>query len=54
MVLNEELQAIERGERGETMKKVLNTLVMYGEAFGAEKMVPITGEMGHAVIGTGS
>ncbi len=36
------------------MRKVLNTLVMYGEAFGAERMVKITGEMGHAVIGTGS
>ena len=54
MLLNEELQAIQRGEQGEEMAKVLNTLVMYGEAFGAEKMVRITGKMGHAVIGTGS
>ena len=36
------------------MRKVLNTLVMYGEAFGAKRMVKITGKMGHAVIGTGS
>ena len=54
MILNEELKAIERGEKGDEMKRVLNTLVMYGEAFGAERMVPITGKMGHAVIGTGS
>ena len=54
MLLNEELQAIQRGEQGEEMARVLNTLVMYGEAFGAERMVKITGEMGHAVIGTGS
>ena len=54
MVLNEELLAIQRGEQGEAMRKVLNTLVMYGEAFGAERMVKITGRMGHAVIGTGS
>ena len=47
MVLNEELLAIERGEQGEAMRKVLNTLVMYGEAFGAERMIKITGPMGH-------
>ena len=50
MILNEELLAVQRGEQGEAMRKVLNTLVMYGEAFGAERMVKITGEMGHAVI----
>ncbi|MBQ1899357.1 MAG: DUF521 domain-containing protein [Erysipelotrichaceae bacterium] len=54
MLLNEELQAIQRGEQGDEMARVLNTLVMYGEAFGAERMVKITGKMGHAVIGTGS
>ena len=52
--LNEELLAIEEGKQGETMRKVLRTLVMYGEAFGAERMVKITGNMGHAVIGTGT
>ena len=35
------------------MAKVVKTLVMYGEAFGAEKMVPITGEYGHTVISFG-
>ena len=54
MILNEELLAVKRGEQGEAMRKVLNTLVMYGEAFGAERMVKITGKMGHSVIGTGS
>ena len=54
MILNEELLAVQRGEQGEAMRKVLNTLIMYGEAFGAERMVKITGRMGHAVIGTGS
>lgn len=54
MILNEELEAVRRGEQGEAMAKVLNTLIMYGEAFGAQRMVKITGEMGHAVIGTGS
>ncbi|MBQ9037686.1 MAG: DUF521 domain-containing protein [Erysipelotrichaceae bacterium] len=54
MILNEELLSIQRGEQGVAMQKVLNTLIMYGEAFGAERMVKITGKMGHAVIGTGS
>ena len=54
MILNEELLAVQRGEQGEAMRKVLKTLIMYGEAFGAERMVKITGQMGHAVIGTGS
>ena len=54
MILNEELLAVQRGEQGEAMRKVLNTLIMYGEAFGAERMVKITGRMGHSVIGTGS
>ena len=54
MILNEELLSVERGEQGETMRRVLKTLIMYGEAFGAERMLKITGPMGHAVIGTGS
>ena len=54
MILNEELFSVQRGEQGEAMQKVLKTLIMYGEAFGAERMVKITGSMGHAVIGTGS
>ena len=28
------------GAKGETLAKVMKTLVAYGEAFGAEKMVP--------------
>ncbi len=54
MILNEELLSIQRGEQGEAMQKVLNTIIMYGEALGAERMVKITSEMGHSVIGTGS
>ena len=54
MILNDELLSVQNGEQGDAMRRVLNTLVMYGEAFGAERMVKITGEMGHSVIGTGS
>ncbi len=54
MELNEELKAVQDGLQGEAMQKVLNTLIMYGEAFGAKRMVKITGKMGHAVIATGT
>ena len=41
------------GQQGETMAKVVRTLVMYGEAFGAERMVPVTSRYGHTVISFG-
>lgn len=53
MILTKEQQALLDGEKGETMAKIVKTLVMYGEAFGAEKMVPITNEYGHTVISFG-
>ena len=40
-------------EKGETLAKVMKTLVMYGEAFGAEKMVPITSKYNHLVTSFG-
>ena len=52
MILNEELQAIQDGKQGEGLQKVLNTLIMYGEAFDAKRMVKITGSMGHVVFGS--
>lgn len=54
MILNDELLAIRNGAKGETMRKILETLINFGEAFGAERMVPITSEFGHSVIGTAS
>ena len=51
--LTEEQQALLNGEKGEMMAKVVKTLVMYGETFGAERMVPITSEYGHTVISFG-
>ena len=53
MKLTPEQQAMLNGEKGETMAKVVKTLVMYGDAFGAERMVPITGKCGHTVISFG-
>lgn len=53
MILTPEQQAMLDGEKGETMAKVMKSLVMYGETFGAEKMVPVTSEYGHTVISFG-
>lgn len=51
--LTPEQLAILNGEKGETMAKVMKTLVMYGETFGATKMVPVTGKKGHLVTSFG-
>ena len=51
--LNKEQQAMLDGEKGATMAKIVKTLVMYGEAFGAQRMVPVTGQYGHTVISFG-
>ena len=53
MILTNEQQAILNGEQGETLAKVMKTLVMYGEAFEAEKLVPITSEYNHLVTSFG-
>ena len=53
MKLTKEQQAILDGSQGETMAKVLKTLVMYGDCFGAQKLVPITSNLGHTVISFG-
>ena len=53
MILTKEQQAILDGERGETLSKVMKTLVMYGDAFEAEKLVPITSKYNHLVTSFG-
>ena len=53
MILTPEQQAILDGAKGETQAKVMKTLVMYGEAFGADKMVPVTSEYNHLVTSFG-
>ena len=53
MELTKEQQAILDGEQGEVMAKIMKTLVMYGETFGATKMVPITSDYGHIVTSFG-
>ena len=53
MILTKEQQAILDGEKGETLAKVMKTLVMYGDAFEAEKLVPITSDYNHLVTSFG-
>ena len=53
MQLNEQQQAILNGAQGETLAKVMLTLVKYGEAFNADKMVPVTSEYNHLVTSFG-
>ena len=53
MILTQEQQDILNGSKGETMAKVMKTMVMYGEAFNAEKLVPITSKNNHLVTSFG-
>ncbi len=53
MYLTPEQQAILEGSKGETMAKVMKTLVMYGEAFDADKLVPVTSNYNHLVTSFG-
>lgn len=53
MQLTKEQQELLDGSRGEIMAKVMKTLVAYGDAFEAERMVPVTSEYGHTVISFG-
>ena len=41
------------GEQGEIMAKIVKTRVMYGDTFGAQRMVPVTSQYGHTVISFG-
>ncbi|MBR4932939.1 MAG: DUF521 domain-containing protein [Clostridia bacterium] len=53
MFLTEEQKAILNGSKGETMAKVMETVVRYGELFGAERLVPVTSKYNHLVTSFG-
>ena len=53
MKLTKEQPEIYDGKKGETLAKVMKTLVLYGEAFEAEKLVPITSKYNHLVTSFG-
>ncbi|MBQ8688958.1 MAG: DUF521 domain-containing protein [Clostridia bacterium] len=53
MTLTPEQQEILDGKKGETLAKVMESVIRYGELFGAEKLVPITSEHNHLVTSFG-
>lgn len=53
MKLTAQQQAILNGEKGETLAKVMETLVRYGQLFGARSMVPVTSQYNHLVTSFG-
>lgn len=53
MKLTKQQQEILDGKQGEVLAKVMKSLVMFGDAFGATKMVPVTSEYNHLVTSFG-
>lgn len=53
MRLTQEQQGILAGSRGETMAKLMETLVRYGELYHADAMIPVTGKYNHLVTSFG-
>ncbi|MBQ4510706.1 MAG: DUF521 domain-containing protein [Clostridia bacterium] len=53
MFLTDEQQSILKGSKGATHAKVMESLIRYGELFGAEKLVPITSKYNHLVTSFG-
>ena len=53
MNLTPEQQAILNGKSGETMAKVMETVVRYGELFGATELVPVSSKYNHLVTSFG-
>ncbi|MCL1791031.1 MAG: aconitase X catalytic domain-containing protein [Peptococcaceae bacterium] len=53
MKLTKEQQALWDGAKGDCMAKIVKTLVLYGDCFGADEMVPVTGTQGHLVTSFG-
>ncbi len=53
MILTTEQQQILDGAKGETLAKVMQSVVRYGELFGATKLVPVTSKYNHLVTSFG-
>lgn len=53
MKLTKEEQAILNGEQGEVLAKVMETIVRFGDIFGAEKLIKVTHLDGHLVTSFG-
>lgn len=53
MHLTDEEMAILHGEKGDTLAKVMETIVRFGDIFDAPKLVPVTHHEGHLVTSFG-
>ncbi len=53
MFLTNEQQAILDGKKGETLSKVMQSVIRYGELFGADKLIPVTSKYNHLVTSFG-
>ncbi len=53
MELNDEQIAILKGEKGEAMQQVLETIVLFGDIFGAKRLIPVTHKDTHLVTSFG-
>ena len=53
MHLTDEEMAILRGEKGDTLAKVMETVVRFGDIFDAPKLIPVTHHEGHLVTSFG-
>ena len=53
MKLTKEQQEILDGKKGDTLARIMKTLVRYGELFGADSMVPVTSTYNHLVTSFG-
>ena len=53
MILTDEQNAILDGSKGEVMAKVMESVVRYGELFGAQRLVKVTSKYNHLVTSFG-
>ncbi len=53
MILTDEQKAILDGSKGEVMAKVMESVVRYGELFGAQRLVKVTSKYNHLVTSFG-
>jgi len=53
MNLTAEQQAILNGEKGDTLARIMKTLIRYGELFGADSMISVTSKYNHLVTSFG-
>ena len=53
MHLTQQQQEILAGSKGQTMAKIMETLVRYGELYHADAMIPVTGKYNHLVTSFG-